>query len=73
MELKKGQKVAVMDQGLIMLQQFAPEGARPNNVGWVDRVEGNTVYVIFPIGDEDPNDHSQLASYPKQLVIPKEW
>ena len=73
MELKKGQKVVVMDQGLLMLQQYAPEGARPNNVGWVDRVDGDTVYVIFLIGDDDPNEHSQLAWYPKHKVIPKEW
>lgn len=56
-----------------MASSYAPEGARPNNVGWVDRVDGDTVYVIFLIGDDDPNEHSQLAWYPKHKVIPKEW
>lgn len=71
--MEKGKKVVVMDQGLIMLQRFAPPGARPNNVGWVDSVEGNTVYVKFPIGDDNPEEHSQLAPYPAHLVIAKEW
>lgn len=71
--MKYGDKVVVMDQGLLMLQQFAPKGARPNNVGWVESIEGNTVFVKFPIGDDDPEEHSQLAPYPKNLVVLREW
>lgn len=67
--LKKGDKVRVMDRGLLMLQQFAPKGAKPNNEGIVKEIDEDTVYVAFPIGDEDPDEHSQLAPYPINVCI----
>ena len=75
--LKKGDKVIVMDQGLIMLynmmKQFG-ENPKPNNQGWVHEVNNDgTITVEFPIGDDDPEEHSQCAPYPKNLVIKRDW
>lgn len=59
---KVGDKVRVMDPGLLMLQQFAPPGAKPNNEGVVSEIlEDGELMIEFPIGD-DP-DHSQTAPY----------
>ena len=76
-KLKKGDKVIVLDEGLIMLynamKQFDPK-AKPGNQGWVERLEADgTVMVVFPIGDDDPNEHSQIAPYPSNLVVRKDW
>lgn len=68
-ELKKGDKVRVMDRGLLMLQQFAPKGSKPNNEGFVDEVDEDTIYVAFPIGDAKIDEHSQLAPYPKNICV----
>lgn len=65
-QLKKGDKVIVLDPGLLMLQKFAPPGAKPNNEGTVyDIWEDGTVEVEFPL---DGEDHSQCAPYPPHLV-----
>ena len=67
--LKAGDPVEVKDLGLAMLRKFAPPDAPPNNHGFVDRIdEDGTVYVAFPIGDDDIDEHSQLAPYPAHLV-----
>ena len=66
--LKVGDKVQVLDQGLLMLQKFAPHGAKPNNHGVIAEIEDDTVKVEFPIGDDDPEEHSQIAPYPIHLV-----
>lgn len=76
-DLRKGDKVVVMDQGLIslynMMKSFDPT-TKPNNQGWVNEIlEDGYVMVEFPIGDEDPKEHSQVAPYPINLVIKKEW
>lgn len=64
-DLKVGDKVAVMDQGLLMLQKFAPPGAKPNNHGKVAEIlEDGNILIEFPIGDDDPEEHSQAAFYP---------
>jgi len=63
-----GDIVQVMDEGLLMLQRFAPKGAVPNNQGVISKIEGNQVDITFPIGQDDPNEHSQTAPYPKHLV-----
>lgn len=66
--LKVGDKVAVMDKGLLMLQQFAPKGAKPNNVGVISEIlEDGYVEVEFPIGNDDPKEHSQVAPYPASI------
>jgi len=60
----KGDKVRVMDPGLLMLQQFAPPGAQPNNEGTVyDVLEDGALEIWFPIGDDDPDEHSQASIY----------
>ena len=76
-KLEKGDKVIVLDQGLMMLyntmKQFDPN-AKPNNQGWVEDLEDDgTVMVKFPIGDDDPDEHSQIAPYPSNLVVRRDW
>lgn len=69
-ELKKGDRVRVMDQGLLMLQRFAPKGAKKNNEGVVSDIwEDGTIEVEFPIGDDDPKTHSQSAPYDAAIVF----
>ena len=69
-KLKVGDKVRVMDQGLIMLQKFAPPGAKPNNEGMVSEImEGGDLLIEFPIGDDDPKKHSQVAPYPASICV----
>ncbi len=69
-ELKVGDKVKVMDQGLLMLQQFAPAGAKPNNEGVVKKfMDKDYILIEFPIGDDDPKEHSQSALYPANICI----
>lgn len=68
MKLQVGDKVRVMDQGLLMLQKFAPPGAKPNNEGVVQEImEDGDLLIEFPIGDDDPEEHSQVAPYPANL------
>jgi hypothetical protein len=67
-ELKVGDEVEVLDHGLLMLQKFAPPGAKPNNRGKISEIlEDGHVMVEFPIGDDDPDKHSQIAPYPKNI------
>lgn len=69
--LKVGDPVEVMDRGLIMLQQFAPPDAKPNNHGYVKELnygEDNDVLVEFPIGDDPMDEHSQVAPYPMSMI-----
>jgi hypothetical protein len=66
--LKVGDKVRVMDQGLLMLQKFAPPGAKPNNEGIVHEIlEDGELEIWFPIGDDDPEKHSQASIYPANI------
>lgn len=66
---KVGDKVLVLDTGLAMLRKFAPPGAKPNHHGVVDRIMDNgDILVEFPIGDDDPEEHSQVAPYPPSMV-----
>jgi hypothetical protein len=69
-QLKVGDKVRVMDQGLLMLQKFAPKGAKPNNEGVVSKIlEDGYLMIEFPIGDDDPKEHSQVAPYPASICV----
>jgi len=69
MEFQIGDKVEVLDPGLLMLQKFAPPGAKPNNHGVVKEfMDDGDVLIEFPIGDDDPEEHSQVAPYPKNLL-----
>lgn len=69
-ELQIGDPVRVMDPGLIMLQRFASPNSKPNNEGTVLEIldNGKTILVDFPIGDDDPKDHSQVAPYPVEMI-----
>jgi hypothetical protein len=63
----KGDKVRVMDEGLLMLQRFAPPGAKPNNEGIVSDIwDDGTIEVEFPL---DGDNHSQVAPYPPNKVV----
>lgn len=65
----KGDKVRVNDPGLIMLQQFAPPGSKPNNEGVISAVKRNGYYEIwFPVGNDDPKKHSQSSIYHRSYV-----
>ncbi len=71
-DFEVGDAVAVMDPGLLMLQQFAPKGSPPNNHGFVlelDYGEENEVMIEFPIGDDPIEEHSQVAPYPKSMLL----
>lgn len=75
--MKVGDKVEVMDSGLIRLfeimKKFNPH-AVPGNLGWVDEIcEDGTIMVKFPVGSDDPDEHSQVAPYPADIVIKKDW
>jgi hypothetical protein len=68
-ELRIGDKVRVMDQGLLMLQRFAPPGSNPNNVGFVKEfLENGDILIEFQIGDEPIENHSQVAPYPTNII-----
>lgn len=68
--LQVGDNVRVMDRGLLMLQNFAPPGAKPNNEGVVSEIlEDGYLMIEFPIGDDDPKEHSQVAPYPASLCV----
>lgn len=70
MKLQVGDKVRVMDQGLLMLQRFASPGAKPNNEGVVSEImEDGDLLIEFPIGDDDPEEHSQVAPYPASICV----
>jgi hypothetical protein len=72
-ELKKGDKVVVNDPGLLQMMALVPN-MPPNNQGWVEDPDySGDVLVKFPIGDDDPEEHSQVAPYPRAMVIKKEW
>lgn len=65
-KFKIGDKVRVIDQGLMMLARFAPPGARPNNEGVISEIMEDGYYgVEFPLEGED---HSQLAPYPEKQI-----
>lgn len=65
-----GDKVRINDPGLIMLQRFAPPGTPPNNEGVVNEIlEDGDIMVEFPIGNDDPKEHSQVAPYPADICV----
>lgn len=69
-KIKVGDKVRVMDQGLLMLQKFAPPGSKPNNEGIVAEIlEDGELEINFPIGDDDPEEHSQASIYPANICV----
>lgn len=76
-DLKKGCPVIVNDPGLEMLYQtmkhFDPK-CKPNNRGWVEEIcDDGMIMVKFPINDDDPDEHSQIAPYPANVVMAFDW
>jgi hypothetical protein len=69
MKFKVGDKVKVNDPGLAMLRKFMPDGP-PNHHGEVLEIwdDGDTLLIDFPIGDDNPEEHSQAAPYPANMV-----
>ena len=66
--LKIGDKVKVNDPGLAMMRKIM--GGKPNHHGVVTEIwdEGKTLLIDFPIGNDDPSEHSQVAPYPADMV-----
>jgi hypothetical protein len=76
---KRGQPIEVVDRGLAMIRAIMARAGNEiiNHHGWVHSIESDgTIMVLFPIGDDDPNEHSQLVPYPAIDVLPRpdgEW
>ena len=69
-DLKIGDSVEVLDEGLAMLRQIMGPNAKPNHYGFVSEIwEDGTILVEFPIGDDPIEEHSQVAPYPPNQVI----
>lgn len=65
-KFKVGDKVRVMDPGLLALQRFAPPGVKPNNEGTISELMEDGYYEIeFPLSGEN---HSQVAPYPEHQI-----
>jgi len=76
-ELQVGDKVRVLDPGLAQLRsvmKMVGEDPGPNNLGWVaEFMDDGDILVKFPIGDDDPGEHSQVAPYPRNKVHKYDW
>jgi hypothetical protein len=72
MNIRAGDKVKVLDPGLAVLRSMT--GGPPNNLGWAAEIwDSGDILVRFPIGDDDPEEHSQVAPYPAHLVTRYDW
>jgi len=71
---KVGDPVEVLDPGLAQLRGLlasfgGKSKAMPNNHGWVYEIlDNDEIMVEFPIGNDDPDEHSQVAPYPAHMV-----
>ena len=65
--LQIGDPVIVHDELLILLANIA--NLPPRNKGWVYGFDDDDILVEFPIGDDDPDEHSQVAPYPANEVF----
>lgn len=63
--MKVGDEVEVLDEGLAMLRRLCP-GMPPNHHGRIDRIDGDTIFVEFPV--DGSYGHSQCAPYPAAQV-----
>jgi len=69
--LNVGDCVVVNDPGLLQLQAIMGKicsGYMPNNIGWIHEIWDDEYLIEFPIGKDNPNEHSQVAPYPKSFV-----
>lgn len=65
-KLEIGDPVRVMDVGLLRLEAIARQTM---SYGWVHEILDNgDIMVEFPIGNDNPDEHSQIAPYPKDMV-----
>ena len=64
-ELKCGDEVEVLDEGLAMLRRLCPDQP-PNHHGRVGYFKGDVVFVEFPI--DGSYEHSQCSPYPREQV-----
>ena len=71
-ELKIGDPVEVIDEGLAILRRMMKQAGvdvPPNHHGIIDEIlDDGTIMVRFPIGGDDPEEHSQIAPYPPSKV-----
>jgi len=70
-ELKVGDKVGVLDVGLLQLMALMPD-APPNNVGFIKELnygDSGNFLIEFPIGDESISEHSQVAPYARHEIV----
>jgi len=71
-EFQIGDKVEITCQGLAMLRNLMKqmgEEVKPNHHGTVKEIwDDGMILVEFPIGDDDPEEHSQVAPYPAHMV-----
>lgn len=65
-DLKVGDDVEVLDEGLAMLRRLCPDQP-PNHHGRIEAIDGDTITVEFPI-DGSYDGHSQSAPYPRSEV-----
>jgi hypothetical protein len=73
-ELKVGDAVEVLDEGLRRLRAIMPD-MPPNHHGFVMELnygDSGDILVVFPIGDDPIEEHSQVAPYPPHLVRKRE-
>lgn len=68
-ELKVGDKVEVLCDGLASLRRIMGPDAKPNHHGEVHEIwDDGSILVAFPIGDATIEEHSQVAPYHPDLV-----
>ncbi|MCK9434817.1 MAG: hypothetical protein M0R32_08390 [Candidatus Cloacimonetes bacterium] len=71
--MKIGDPVEVLDPGLKMLREMmasmSKKPVKPNHYGTVQDIdEQGNIIVEFPIGNDNPEEHSQVAPYPPNMV-----
>jgi len=75
-QIKIGDKVKVLDPGLARLRAIMKQitGKEiPNHLGIAQEInDDGYIMVQFPIGDDDPSEHSQIAPYPTDMVVRRE-
>lgn len=64
-DLKCGDEVEVLDEGLAMLRRRCP-GQPPNHHGRVSEIHDNLIFVEFPI--DGSYEHSQCSPYMREQV-----
>ena len=70
--LKVGDPVEVLGPGLLMMQALMKkmgEDVGPMNIGTIAEIwDDGTILVQFPIGSDNPEEHSQSSPYPPHMV-----